>query len=95
MEYLPEIVLLGSIIVNIISILVFCLLDTSTLNKTAKKNMIAGTILLSIIFVLDLICTVYFIINGTAENALVFLLFFPLIGIFLYESIKEIIMTSR
>ena len=86
MEHLSEITLLSVIAVNIVSILAFCFIDT----KFKKKNMIVGICLLAVILIFDFVCMASFIKYGVAENGAVFVLFVPLMGFFMYESVKEL-----
>ena len=90
MEHLSEITLLGVIAVNIVSILFFCFIDAKTAQKSKKKNMIVGICLLTVILIFDVVCMASFIKYGVVENGAVFVLFVPLMGFFMYESVKEL-----
>lgn len=95
MEHLSEITLLSVIAVNIVSIILFCFLDTRTHKHPKKKILIAGVCLLSAILIFDFVCMIGFIKNGVAENGSIFVLFVPLMGYFMYESINELRETAR
>lgn len=89
MEHLSEITLLGVIGVNIVAFFCFCAIDTKTSKNPKRKNSIAGALLLLAVLILDFGCMVSFVKNGVTENGVVFIPFVPLMGYFLYESIKE------
>lgn len=95
MGYLSDITLLGVIGVNIISIFLFCTLASKVPKHHTKKKMIIEICLLAAILIFDFVCMAGFIKNGVAENGTIFVLFFPLVGYFMYENIKELRETAR
>ena len=95
MEHLSEITLLSVIAVNIVSIILFCILDTKITKHNTKKILIAGICLLSFVLIFAFVCMLGFINYGVAKNGAVFVLFVPLAGYFLYETIKELKEAAR
>ncbi|MGN1301554.1 MAG: hypothetical protein ACI4U9_03415 [Clostridia bacterium] len=94
MAYLEEIVLLCVVGVNIISLFAFCMSE-STMKHSQRKMIIRGIVFLLTIVFFDVVCMVGFAVKGSADNLKVFVLFFPLIGYYLYDSIKELTKKQR
>ena len=86
MNYLSELTLLFVAVVNSIAIIAYCVRD----GKHKKKELISGIATLVAISVFDVAAIVYFFINGMIGNIAVFLLFAPLIGMFLFVNIRDL-----
>lgn len=89
MDYLENILFLCVIGINIIALLVFCVLEYTN-KKIQRKRTKKHIIYLSIFLVLNVICAICFIIKGHIKDAEALILFFALLGYFLYEDIGEI-----
>ena len=89
MEYLSDVTSLCVVVVNIIIIISSCLLSISTEKHPIKKKMLANTIMLFVNLIFDIAILAYFMLNAMVENGKLFVLFLPLTGWLLYESIKN------
>lgn len=90
MEHASDMALLLVVTVNVIVILATCILNTGTVKHKKREKMTGIIILLSINLFFDVVCQSIFVLSKVAENGKVFILFIPLTGYLLYDTIKDI-----
>lgn len=89
MDYLENILFLCVIGINIIALFVFFVTDYRA-KKFQRKRVKRNIIYLSFFLAFNVICAICFIYKGNIKEAEALILFFALLGYFLYEEIGEI-----
>lgn len=89
MEYLSDVALLVISLVNLAMVLATSVMTIRVTKHTRKNRIMAIIILLSFTLVFDVICLAIFVWHGLVDNCKIFVLYFPLVGYFLYDAIQE------